>query len=106
MISAEQARKNVELHNSKVAAIKRKKAEEYIEKVLEPQIVDASMQGKSDVVVDIGECMEAISEVMGMIQEAGFKTERFRNPHFLGCSRRRNSSQHQSGRNRPLILWR
>lgn len=78
MISAEQARKNVEQYNDGVAKAKRQAAETFIEKVIEPQILEASMQGKRDIVVDISQCMEVISDVMGIVHEAGFKTERGR----------------------------
>ena len=78
MISAEQARKNVEQYNDGVAKAKRKAAETFIEKVIEPQILEASMQGKRDIVVDISQCMEVISDVIGIVHKAGFKTERGR----------------------------
>lgn len=78
MISAEQARKNVEQFNAQVAEAKRQAAVAYVEKAIEPKIIEASMQGKRDIVVDISQCMEVISEVMGIIHEAGFKTERNR----------------------------
>ena len=83
MISVEQARKNVELHNAKVAELKMSQAKAFIEKVVEPAIVEASMHGKSEVVVNIGDCLDSMAEVMGMIQEAGFKTERGRSDDAL-----------------------
>ena len=79
MISAEQARKNVERYHEKTAQAKRQRAEEFISGVVEPKIVEASMNGKTEVSVDIGGYMEAMSEALGMIHEAGFKSERGRN---------------------------
>ena len=78
MISAEQARQNVERYNTQVAEAKRQAAAAFVEKFIEPQILEASMQGKRDIVVDISQCLEVISDVMGIVHEAGFKTERGR----------------------------
>lgn len=83
MISAEQARKNVEQYATKAAEAKRRAATAFVEKFIEPQIFEASMQGKNEVVVNIGECTDALSEVMGMIHEAGFQTERSRSDSAL-----------------------
>lgn len=78
MISAEQARQNVERYNTQVAEAKRQAAAAFVEKNIEPMILEASMHGKRDIVVDISQCMEVISHVIGMVHEAGFKTERGR----------------------------
>jgi hypothetical protein len=78
VISAEQARKNVEQYNAQVAEAKRQAAATYVEKAIEPRILEASMQGKRDIVIDVTQCMDVISEVLGIIHEAGFKTERNR----------------------------
>ena len=86
MISAEQARKNAEQYNTGVAKAKRKAAENFVEKSIEPQILEASMQGKRDIVVDISQCMEVISDVIGIVHEAGFKTERGRSDSAIRIS--------------------
>lgn len=86
MISAEQARQNVERYTTQVAEAKRQAAATFVEKAIEPQIVEASMQGKHDIVVDMSQCMEIVSEVMGMIHEAGFKTERSRSDSAVRIS--------------------
>lgn len=78
MISAEQARKNAEHYHEQTAKAKRQRAEEFISGVIEPKIVEASMNGKTEVSVDIGGYMEVMSEVLGMIHEAGFQSERGR----------------------------
>lgn len=83
MISVEQARKNVEHHNAEVAKLKVTKAKAFIEKVVEPAIIEASMHGKNETAVTIGECLDALTEVMGMIHEAGFQTERGRSDDAL-----------------------
>ena len=83
MISAEQARKNVERYNTQVAEAKRQAAAAFVEKNIEPKILEASMHGKNEVVVNIGDCTDALSEVMGMIHEAGFQTERGRSDSAL-----------------------
>ena len=83
MISVEQARQNVERYNTQVSEDKRQAAVAFVEKNIEPKILEASMQGKRDVVVDISQCMKAISDVMGIIHEAGFKTERGRSDSTL-----------------------
>lgn len=83
MISAEQARKNVEHHNAEVAKLKVTKAKAFVEKTIEPAIIEASMHGKNEAVVNIGDCMDALTEVMGMIHEAGFQTERGRSDDAL-----------------------
>lgn len=83
MISAEQARKNVEQHNAEVAKLKVTKAKAFIEKVIEPAIIEVSMHGKNEVVVNIGDCLDSLTEVMGMIHEAGFQTERGRSDDAL-----------------------
>lgn len=43
MISAEQARKNVEHHNAEVAEAKRQAAAAFVEKNIEPKIMEASI---------------------------------------------------------------
>lgn len=83
MISAEQARQNVERYNIQVAEAKRQAAVAFVEKNIEPKILEASMHGKNEVVVNIGDCTDALSEVMGMIHEAGFQTERGRSDSAL-----------------------
>lgn len=75
MISAEQARKNVEQYTIRDAEAKRQAAAAFVEKNIEPKILEASMHGENEVVVNIGDCTDALSEVMGMIHEAGFQTE-------------------------------
>ena len=86
MISAEQARKNVELNKVNADEAKRKKAESFINKVVEPRIVEASVNGKSDTKVDISACLEARTEIMDMIHAAGFKTERGHNDSTIRIS--------------------
>lgn len=83
MISAEHARKNVEHHNSEVEKLKKVQAKAFIEKVAEPAIIEASMHGKNEVSVNVGECLESISEIVGMISEAGFVIERGRSDAML-----------------------
>ena len=83
MISVEQARKNVEQHNAELAKLKVIKAKAFIEKVVEPAITKSSMNGENEVVVNIGDCLDALTEVMGMIHEAGFQTERGRSDDAL-----------------------
>lgn len=78
MISAEQARKNVELNKAKTAEIKQKKAEEFINHVVDPQITEASVRGECNIIIDMMHGMEVISEIIGMIQSAGFVVERGR----------------------------
>lgn len=78
MISAEQARKNVEQYNAGIAEVKRKAATDYVDKVIEPQILEASMKGNQDIVIDISKCMDVLPEVLDIIHNAGFKTERNR----------------------------
>lgn len=86
MISAEQARQNVERYNTQVAEAKRQAATAFVEKNIEPKILEASMQGKRDITVDISQCMEVISDVIGMVHEAGFKTERGRSDAAIRIS--------------------
>lgn len=49
MISAEQARQNVERHKAQVSEAKRQRAEIFIKEVVEPAICAASMEGKSEI---------------------------------------------------------
>lgn len=83
MISAEQARQNVERYNTQVAKMKVIKAKAFIEKIVEPAIIESSTHDKNEVVVNIGDCLDALTEVMGMIHEAGFQTERGRSDDAL-----------------------
>lgn len=83
MISVEQARKNVEQHNAEIENLKVVKAKAFIEKVVEPAITKSSMNGENEVVVNIGDCLDSLTEVMGMIHEAGFQTQRGRSDDAL-----------------------
>lgn len=83
MISVEQARQNVELYNTQISEAKEREAVAFVEKNIEPKILDASMHGKNEVVVNIGGCMDVLTEVIGMIREAGFNTERGRSDSAL-----------------------
>lgn len=78
MISAEQARQNVERHKAQVSEAKRQRAEIFIKEVVEPAICAASMEGKSEINLNFHDYHDVASEVVGMIHEAGFQTERGR----------------------------
>lgn len=86
MITAEQARKNVEQHNTKVAELKRQKSEKFLGEVVEPAIVEASMHGKNETCVNFGDYLDVASDILGMISEAGFKAERGRNDAMIRVS--------------------
>ena len=86
MITAEQARKNVEHHNARVAEAKRQSAMSFIEKVIDPKIIEASTDGKCDISVDITKCSEVASNILGILHEAGFKTEHTRNDSVIQIS--------------------
>lgn len=86
MITAEQARKNVELNKVKADEAKRQKAESFINEVVEPRIVEASVNGKSDIKVNISAYLEARTEIMDMIHKAGFETGRGHNDSTIRIS--------------------
>lgn len=83
MISVEQARQNVERYNTQVSEDKNRAAAAFVEKNIEPKILEASMHGKNEVVVNIGDCTDVRTEVMDMIHKAGFQTERGRSDSTL-----------------------
>lgn len=73
MITAEQARKNAEKSEAAKAAIRQQKAEEYIQRVVEPKILEASQAGSWGTFVDIRECADVSHIIARILDDAGFK---------------------------------
>ena len=78
MISAEQARQNANQYAASEAARKAEKANNYINNVVEPAILQASMIGKTELTVSMTDSLDIISEVIGIITGAGYKITRGR----------------------------
>lgn len=73
MITAEQARQNTEQSEAAKAAIRQRKAEEYVQRVIEPKILEASQSGNWGTFVDIKDVADVAHVIATILKSAGFE---------------------------------
>lgn len=86
MVSAKQARQNVECYKASQSAEKLLRVNTFIDEVVEPAIYAASTQGKNEIFLNFNDYLNVSSEVINRLHEAGFQTGRGRNDATIRVS--------------------